>query len=85
VLIDRVVRRAAIFAIAAYQAVLSPFTGGACRFLPSCSDYAAEAIGRHGAVRGTKIALQRFARCHPWGGFGIDPVPAADHPRRLEQ
>ncbi len=51
-----------------------------CRFSPSCSEYAVEALGSHGAVRGGALALTRLARCHPWGGQGWDPVPVA--PRR---
>jgi len=62
-------------AIRVYQAVLSPLLAPACRFEPSCSAYALEAIARRGAVRGTWLALRRIGRCHPWGGFGYDPVP----------
>jgi putative membrane protein insertion efficiency factor len=46
-----------------------------CRYLPTCSDYAVQAIERHGAVRGGSLAVKRLARCNPWGGHGIDPVP----------
>ncbi|HEX3426935.1 MAG TPA: membrane protein insertion efficiency factor YidD [Acidimicrobiales bacterium] len=46
-----------------------------CRYFPSCSVYAATAVRRHGAVRGSWLALRRLCRCHPWGGFGADPVP----------
>jgi putative membrane protein insertion efficiency factor len=60
--------------IRAYQVVLSPWSGGACRFTPSCSAYAIEAIERHGAWRGSLMALRRVARCHPWGSAGFDPV-----------
>ena len=58
-----------------YQLALSPFLPAACRFAPSCSEYAREAIGRHGACAGFWLALKRLARCHPWGGSGFDPVP----------
>jgi uncharacterized protein len=58
-----------------YQFLISPLLLPSCRFLPSCSDYAIEAIERHGAVRGFGLALWRVARCNPWGGSGYDPVP----------
>jgi putative membrane protein insertion efficiency factor len=61
--------------IRSYQLVLSPVLPPSCRYLPSCSDYAAEAIGRHGAFVGVGLAARRLARCHPWGGSGYDPVP----------
>jgi len=61
--------------IRAYQLLLSPFLGSHCRFTPSCSQYAAEAIGRHGALRGTWLALKRIGRCHPFCDGGYDPVP----------
>ncbi|HKF72671.1 MAG TPA: membrane protein insertion efficiency factor YidD [Stellaceae bacterium] len=67
--------------IRGYQLFVSPVLGPSCRYLPSCSDYAAEAIGRHGALAGTWLALKRLARCHPWGGSGYDPVP--EPPRRI--
>jgi uncharacterized protein len=63
--------------VRAYQLVLSPLLLPSCRYLPSCSDYAAEAIARHGAARGCWLALGRLLRCHPWGGSGYDPVPPA--------
>jgi len=62
-------------AIRAYQLLLSPLIGPRCRHLPSCSDYAREALERHGSARGSWLALRRLARCHPWGTSGYDPVP----------
>jgi putative membrane protein insertion efficiency factor len=61
--------------IRCYQFVISPLLMPSCRYLPTCSDYAVEAIGRHGALVGLGLALRRLARCHPWGGSGYDPVP----------
>jgi hypothetical protein len=58
-----------------YQIVFSPFTRGACRHTPSCSQYAREAVERHGVVSGLGLALRRLARCHPLGSKGWDPVP----------
>lgn len=63
-----------------YQWVISPLFPGSCRFEPSCSRYAAEAIARHGALRGVWLSLRRIARCNPWGGAGPDPVPEARRP-----
>jgi uncharacterized protein len=58
-----------------YQGVLSPWLPGACRYQPTCSQYAVEALRRYGPLRGTWLALRRIGRCHPWGGHGHDPVP----------
>jgi uncharacterized protein len=69
--------RLALAALRAYKLLLSPLFAGSCRFLPSCSDYAAEAIRRHGVFYGVWLAAVRLARCHPLGGSGVDPVPAA--------
>lgn len=62
-------------AIKAYRYALSPLLGQACRFTPSCSVYALEAIQRHGAARGAWLSARRLVHCHPWGGSGYDPVP----------
>ena len=61
--------------VRAYRLVLSPWIGHACRFQPTCSAYALEALDRHGALRGSWLAARRVARCHPWGSAGYDPVP----------
>ena len=61
--------------ILAYQWVLAPVLGANCRYEPSCSRFACEAIGRHGALVGSWLAAGRICRCHPWGGAGYDPVP----------
>ncbi|HKA83256.1 MAG TPA: membrane protein insertion efficiency factor YidD [Acidimicrobiales bacterium] len=50
-----------------------------CRFVPTCSNYALDALERHGAIRGSALTLRRLARCHPWGGHGWDPVPEGKH------
>jgi putative membrane protein insertion efficiency factor len=62
-------------AIRTYQLLISPAFPPSCRYYPSCSDYAAEAVRRHGPWRGSLLAAQRLLRCHPWGGSGYDPVP----------
>ncbi len=58
-----------------YKAAISPILPPACRFTPTCSTYAVEAIKKHGPVRGLYLAIMRIMRCHPWGGHGHDPVP----------
>ena len=63
-----------------YQLLLSPIYGPVCRYAPSCSHYAHDAVLKHGPLRGGWLALRRLARCHPWGGSGFDPVPEADLP-----
>mgnify|MGYP001817128366 CR=1 FL=1 len=61
--------------IRAYQLTLSPFIGNQCRFHPSCSNYALEALDTHGALKGSWLALRRLGRCHPFTAGGLDPVP----------
>ena len=67
-----------IVVIRAYQYLISPLLGSNCRFTPSCSAYAIEAVQRHGALRGGALTVKRMGRCHPWGGSGLDPVPNED-------
>jgi putative membrane protein insertion efficiency factor len=68
-------KRTLLLLIKIYQWCLSPFFGGQCRFYPTCSVYAAEAIDTHGALRGSWLAARRLLRCHPWHTGGADPVP----------
>ena len=64
-----------IWLIRLYQKYISPYTGRHCRYYPSCSDYAVEAIRVHGPLRGGWLAVRRLLRCNPFGGYGFDPVP----------
>jgi uncharacterized protein len=67
--------RALLAAIAGYKYFISPWFSGTCRYVPGCADYMAEAVVRHGPVRGVWMGARRLARCHPFGGSGHDPVP----------
>ena len=69
------VARVLLLLIGGYRRLISPMLPPSCRFTPSCSAYAAEAITRHGAAKGSWLAIRRLARCHPFGGHGYDPVP----------
>jgi len=71
------VSRLLLLLLRAYRFALSPMLGNQCRFAPTCSQYAIEAIARFGAMRGSWLALRRVLRCHPWHAGGWDPVPAA--------
>jgi hypothetical protein len=75
------IARLLVLAIRGWQFSISAVLPPTCRFQPSCSAYAIEAIGRHGAVRGGVLAARRIMRCHPWGGHGFDPVPPHRHSR----
>ena len=67
-----------ILPVRAYQWFISPLLPPSCRYEPTCSAYAVEALQRHGLLRGSWLTLRRLSRCHPWGGSGYDPVPGAD-------
>jgi putative membrane protein insertion efficiency factor len=71
-------KKALLIAVRMYQVWLGPLLGGACRYYPSCSHYAVEAIERHGARRGLALALRRVLRCHPFSAGGIDLVPETE-------
>lgn len=68
-----------------YRYVISPLLGANCRYQPTCSAYAEEALRRHGVMHGGWLALKRIARCNPWGGSGYDPVPNGDEPVSSER
>ncbi len=73
--------RLLVGAIRLYQAGVSPLLPSTCRYDPSCSEYTRVAIERHGPLRGMWLGLRRIGRCHPFGGFGPDPVPEAGAPK----
>lgn len=58
-----------------YKFAISPFTPASCRYTPTCSQYAVEALKKYGPFKGSWLAIKRISRCHPWGGHGYDPVP----------
>jgi len=67
--------RLLVLPIRFYQVAISPLLGPSCRFTPTCSEYARQAILKHGPFKGLYLAIRRLLRCHPWGGSGYDPVP----------
>ena len=67
-----------IWLISIYQRLVSPLVGPCCRFHPTCSEYAKEALGSHGLMMGMWLTIKRLSKCHPLGGSGFDPVPEAD-------
>jgi putative membrane protein insertion efficiency factor len=78
----RILARPVIWAIRAYQLLISPMRPPTCRYYPSCSAYAVTALERHGLVKGTWLAARRLLRCHPWSPGGVDHVPPAAPTRR---
>lgn len=74
-------RNLCVLILRAYRAVISPLYGQVCRYYPSCSAYALEAIQQHGVLKGVALGSWRIARCHPWAKGGVDDVPGHDAPR----
>lgn len=70
-----VLRTLFLFLIRLYQGLISPFLPNSCRFHPTCSEYAKQALLKHGFLKGFGLAMRRISKCHPWGGSGFDPVP----------
>ncbi|MFO0357948.1 MAG: membrane protein insertion efficiency factor YidD [Sphingobacteriaceae bacterium] len=70
-----ILKKIAILFVKFYQAAISPLLPNSCRYTPTCSQYAIEAINKYGAIKGSWMGLKRILRCHPWGGHGYDPVP----------
>lgn len=73
--LSRLITKLLLIPIYFYQKGISPFLPPSCRFTPTCSQYAVEALRKHGPVYGLYLAIRRLLRCHPWGGSGYDPVP----------
>ncbi len=73
--ISKILSEALILPIRFYQRFISPLTPASCRFTPTCSQYAIEALRKHGPFKGFALAVWRILRCNPWGGSGYDPVP----------
>jgi putative membrane protein insertion efficiency factor len=71
----RVIEFIVLFPVYIYRACISPLTPPSCRYSPTCSQYAIEAVKKHGAIKGSWFAVKRIFRCNPWGGSGYDPVP----------
>jgi len=76
--VSRLLARPLIGLVRLYRLLISPWLGSNCRYQPTCSSYAIEALQVHGVMRGTWLAAKRIGRCHPWGGSGYDPVPGTD-------
>ena len=74
-----ILQRLVILPVRFYQRAVSPLLPPACRYTPTCSQYMAEAVQKHGALKGLYLGIRRILRCHPWGGYGYDPVPDEFH------
>jgi putative membrane protein insertion efficiency factor len=71
----KIIANIALLPVFFYRAAISPLKPATCRYTPTCSEYAIQAVRKHGIFKGGWLALRRIARCHPWGGSGYDPVP----------
>lgn len=80
-MIQNLIVKVMVLPVRFYQLCISPLFPPACRYTPTCSQYAIEALRIHGPLRGSWLALRRILRCHPWGGCGYDPVPKKDFRR----
>ena len=76
--VSRLLAKPLIALVRLYRVAFSPWRGMNCRFQPTCSSYAIEALQVHGVLKGTWLAVRRIGRCHPWGGSGYDPVPGTE-------
>jgi len=74
-MLKRVLTQLLLLPVYFYKSVISPLTPPSCRFTPTCSEYAVEALKKYGPFKGLYLAIKRILRCHPWGGSGYDPVP----------
>ena len=74
-MLTRLIKKVFIVLIQIYQKVISPWTPSSCRYTPTCSKYAVDALKKYGLRKGALLALKRIGSCHPWGGDGYDPVP----------
>jgi putative membrane protein insertion efficiency factor len=74
-LISKIITRVLLLPIEFYLKAISPYTPPACRFTPTCSEYARQALKKYGPIKGLALAIWRILRCNPWGGSGYDPVP----------
>ena len=74
-LISKIITRVLLLPIEFYQKAISPYTPPACRFTPTCSEYARQALKKYGPIKGLALAIWRILKCNPWGGSGYDPVP----------
>lgn len=83
--INRIIKFFLLFLIRSYQLILSPFVGQHCRYYPSCSHYAKDAVHTHGPWQGSWLAVKRVCRCHPWHEGGIDPVPGSELEKTIEK